>query len=198
MKVGDAVVSRDERTGENHLSKVTDLLRHSSGEGTLWLTLGNVPDAPWPLLLADAGAIESIGVTPAHPLHVVDRGWIMARDLRQGDRIDGLSGPLQVLELRMDLRTQEVYNISVESDATYFVGEFGAWVHNSKGGKGKGGKVRPNDKQNKEFKDALLEIGSRLGCPVSKKDQRRLHDEVTGQDYTFQDIVDIGIDIFTK
>jgi hypothetical protein len=54
-----------------------------------------------------------------------------AGDLKPGDRVEAQNGLLQVLATGVDLRVPPVYNLSVEDAETYFVGDLGAWVHNS-------------------------------------------------------------------
>ena len=56
----------------------------------------------------------------------------MATELRSGDQIDTRTGALVVVSSRFEVGPQEVYNLSVASDATYFVGAGEAVVHNGK------------------------------------------------------------------
>jgi Restriction endonuclease fold toxin 9/Pretoxin HINT domain len=132
LRIGDWVLARDDRTGETRAQRVTDILQHVATDGVVRLTLQRVPDPRQTLLLVDGGQSETLGVTAEHPIRVVGRGWVLARDLRPGDRVEARNGVLQVLATGVDLRMQPVYNLSVESDATYFAGDLGAWVHNEK------------------------------------------------------------------
>jgi len=74
---------------------------------------------------------EPINTTPEHPFFTHERGWVAAEDLALGDRIraaDGTWGVVERLLLRGD--TQVMYNLTVATAHTFFVGE-GQWlVHN--------------------------------------------------------------------
>jgi Pretoxin HINT domain len=124
--------SRDERTGETRPQRVTDLLQHMVTEGVIRLTLKRVPDPHQTLLLVSNAGTETLSVTATHPVRVAGRGWVPAGDLRPGDRVESRDGLLQVLAIGVDLRVQPVYNLSVENAETYFAGDLGAWVHNSR------------------------------------------------------------------
>ena len=77
-----------------------------------------------------------IGTTAEHPFFVEDKGWTPAFDLRIGDRVlleDGKC--LRVEGVADSGRVETVYNIEVENDHTYFVGEqnwgWAVWSHNT-------------------------------------------------------------------
>lgn len=55
-----------------------------------------------------------------------------------------------------------------------------------------------NQAQNKQFDDACKEIEKQIGRKLSKDDRRKLHDEITGQDMGFQDLVQHGVSMFKK
>jgi RHS repeat-associated protein len=60
-----------------------------------------------------------------------------------------------------------------------------------------GGTPGNNQAQNKQFRDAVREIEHRLGGISLDKDQRRqLHDDITGQDMGYQEIVERGVAMF--
>jgi len=76
-----------------------------------------------------------IGTTAEHPFFVEGKGWTPAFDLRIGDRVlleDGQC--LRVEGIGDSGRVETVYNIEVENDHTYFVGEknwgWAVWSHN--------------------------------------------------------------------
>jgi len=76
-----------------------------------------------------------IGTTAEHPFFVEDKGWTPAFDLKIGDRVlleDGQC--LRVEGVADSGRVETVYNIEVEGDHTYFVGEqnwgWAVWSHN--------------------------------------------------------------------
>jgi hypothetical protein len=63
---------------------------------------------------------------------IADRGWVSARKLEPGDELfTSRGGWLRVSNGTWTNRTTAVYNLEVEAFHTYFVGEVGAWVHNT-------------------------------------------------------------------
>jgi len=63
---------------------------------------------------------------------VEGKGWVDAEDLRTGDRVRQADGTTGVVWLKWTVyRTQEMYNLTVDTAHTFFVGE-GQWlVHNT-------------------------------------------------------------------
>lgn len=78
------------------------------------------------------GEPEMIGVTGLHPIWSEDRqDWIPAGELRVGERLQRADGGTAVLlESRLRPQVEPVYNIEVEGDHCYRVGELGVLVHN--------------------------------------------------------------------
>ena len=78
------------------------------------------------------GEAEVIGVTGLHPIWSEDRqDWITAGELRVGERLQRADGSTAVLlESRLRPQVEPVYNIEVERDHCYRVGEQGVLVHN--------------------------------------------------------------------
>jgi hypothetical protein len=75
---------------------------------------------------------KSQQTTPNHPFRSMDRkAWIQAGELRPGERIATLSGSLKLRETRYVPGLHKVYNLETHQDHTFFIGEMGAWVHNS-------------------------------------------------------------------
>jgi len=60
------------------------------------------------------------------------------------------------------------------------------------------GTPRNNVAQNKEFKDAVKATERKLNRKLSKDEIRMLHDEVTGQNYGFHQIVDEACAMFRR
>jgi len=80
----------------------------------------------------EEGGIETIGVTAEHPFRVKARGWIGAGALLPGDEVfTSTGGRLKVTGSTWLSKRQTVYNLEVEGYHTYFVGDVGAWVHNT-------------------------------------------------------------------
>jgi len=132
IKVGDSVLSYDERTGKTEYKPVLATFSHEAKE-VLDVTIEGEP--------------EPLGVTPQNPFFVhrardnTDDGdldgdgsageWISAGKLREGDQVrrpDGSWSPVVKIEKRESGAT--VYNFSVADNHTYFVGHIGTLVHN--------------------------------------------------------------------
>ena len=75
---------------------------------------------------------KPIGVTDLHPFWSVDRNaWVPAIDLEIGETLKTLTGT-SVVESRSKRQDRgTVYNIEVEGDHVYRVGESGVLVHNA-------------------------------------------------------------------
>ena len=54
----------------------------------------------------------------------------------------------------------------------------------------------PNPIQNRQFRDAVREISRQVGRPLTKAEERRLHDHISGEGLNYRDIIDVGIDEF--
>ena len=89
-----------------------------------------------PILEVVAGG-RVIGTTGEHPFWVVGKGWVPAGSLEVGDLLGGSGeGGVRVESVRDTGRVETVYNVEVEGDHTYFVGDetewgFDLWVHNA-------------------------------------------------------------------
>jgi RHS repeat-associated protein len=126
IRPGDHVLARDEGTGRTSARRVT---------GTSVRTV----DTVWRLALstdASGAPLETLTTTAGHPFYVAGRGFTLAGDLREGDRVVTRRGsPLVVRSLASERRSggYRVYNLEVEEDHTYFVGNEGGgvWVHNN-------------------------------------------------------------------
>jgi hypothetical protein len=53
-----------------------------------------------------------------------------------------------------------------------------------------------NRDQNRIFDEAVRRVGKRIGRALTKAEIRRLHDEITGDDYSLEQIVEIGMAMF--
>lgn len=137
VRVGDTVLSLDQRTGEVAYNRVIDtIVTHPSSLMTI----------SW---LADDGAAETVTGTPEHPFWVDQRqDFVPMGKLRVGDvlttsnnrcarviDVTAPRGPPAGLGddacLNSDVEEFVTYNFEVESAHTYFVGESGVLVHNA-------------------------------------------------------------------
>ena len=137
VEVGDQVLSRDPATGKDEAKTVTATVeRHAP----------SVVDVA--LRDAKTGQAETLICTPEHPLYVQGQGWVEAGSVGIGTSIVSRAGPaLQVTALTWQRNKAEelaagtgspfggytVYNLTVEDDHTFFVGNTGGgtWVHNN-------------------------------------------------------------------
>ncbi len=110
---GDVVVARDASTGLNTTAKVLSLIELPGAE-RLRLTF------------ASQGALE---VTGEHPLYRVGSGWVPASRLKVGDWLVTHSDQVQITAIE-SLPAVPVYNLSVDSPHTYFVGSDQVLAHN--------------------------------------------------------------------
>ncbi|KFE70050.1 polymorphic toxin-type HINT domain-containing protein [Hyalangium minutum] len=117
---GELVWSRNEETGQSDWRPVV----------RTFVT----PDQPvLRLELTDeAGQRTVLGVTGEHPFWVKDLGWVGASSLLPGQQVASAHGGwLKVGAATWEQARATVFNFEVEEFHTYFVGDVGAWVHNS-------------------------------------------------------------------
>jgi hypothetical protein len=53
-----------------------------------------------------------------------------------------------------------------------------------------------NREENRQFREAVRQIGQDLGRGLTLDEEDRLHREITGKHYSLAEIVDIGIAMF--
>jgi len=132
---------------------------------------------------------EEIVSTPTHPFYEPTKGWTEAINLRAGDILVLQNGEYVVIEkVQHEILEQpvKVYNFEVEDFHTYYVGTDGILVHNmcERMGKQNGNAPRSNQAQNKQFNDIIKSYG------LNKKEARILHDSITKQGYSRNEIID--------
>ncbi len=115
VEVGDYVLAWNETDGTFGYYEVTDTFSHE--------------DKVLTELVVDGEWIET---TPEHPFYVEGKGWTPADELRTGDKIRQADGTTGIVWLKWNVyKTQEMYNLTVDTAHTFFVGE-GQWlVHNA-------------------------------------------------------------------
>jgi RHS repeat-associated protein len=74
---------------------------------------------------------STVRATPEHPFWVEQRGWLPVGDLQVGDTVRGASGDLRVASLQSLAEVTDVFNLEVDGDHNYYVGELAALAHNS-------------------------------------------------------------------
>ncbi len=117
VKVGEKVLSFNERTGQTSFEPVLELMQH---DGTVQLVK----------VTLDSG--ENLEATAGHPFYVPGKGWNVAANLKVGDVLRLHNGVTLVIKtVETSTRFAKVYNLAVAQNANYFVGEDGVLVHNS-------------------------------------------------------------------
>ena len=151
VKVGDKVLSWDERTGERSERPVMELIQHEGVYELVKVTLENG---------------EQLEATSGHPFYVQGKGWNAAANLKVGDALL-LHNGTTVVVATVDSRVgwERVYNFSVAGNANYFVGSGGVGVHNA---------CMSNDQ--KALKDLVDELTNNGRKPLSQKDAETILD----------------------
>jgi len=113
LKVGDQVLTQSTKTGALGYKPVL-VVHHNPPSKTFRLKLGD----------------ETIVSSHFHRFWKPGSGWVMARDLKEGDPIRTLNGTVKVTAID-DGRVVPVFNLDVAGDADFFVGETGALAHDN-------------------------------------------------------------------
>lgn len=99
---------------------------------------------------------------------------------------------VKIISTSTEQTTVPVYNLEVATAHTFFVGEDGELVHNScklPRKPGSLGKAKGTDalrRENSAPRDAAKKYG------LDKDQQKKLHDEISGEGYDYQDILKIA------
>ena len=124
IRVGDLVLSRDEKTGETAYKPVTALIpKHERIVWTVTLAIGG----------GKSGAKEvTLRTTDDHPWRLATGVWVQTQQLGLGMRIVRADGaPADIVSVFNTGKNGAVYNLEVADFHTYFVGADRVWVHNS-------------------------------------------------------------------
>ena len=111
IQVGDRVLSQNSETGLLAFQPVVGVHR-SKPTPTVRLAIGD----------------ESIVATGIHRFWKAGKGWIMARDLKAGDRVRMIGGTATVRSIESG-KTQPVFNLDVAENRNFCVGTNGLLVH---------------------------------------------------------------------
>ena len=115
VKVGESVLSKNEKTGEVAAKKVIN----TSVRPDIWTRK----------LTFEGGAV--LETTDEHPLYVEGSGFAKAKEVGIGSSIVTRAGPgAKVVGVQADVRQTTVYNFTVDEFHSYFVGDAALWVHN--------------------------------------------------------------------
>lgn len=115
LRAGDEVMSWSEAQNAIAVSRVQEAF-HGRASKSIRLNIGR----------------DVVEVTPEHPVHSVERGWICARDVKNGEYLSANSGHAKVnhaLEINHGDGI-DVFNILIEGTHSYFVSSNGILFHN--------------------------------------------------------------------
>jgi hypothetical protein len=113
LAIGDQVLTQDPRSGTLSYQPVAAAVH-------------NKPDGLWKIKLGR----ETIQATGIHRFWKVGQGWVMARDLKRGDRLRAVGGVAEVADVEIG-EVQPVYNLEVMQAESFFVGKRGMLVHDN-------------------------------------------------------------------
>ena len=76
---------------------------------------------------------EIIQATPRHQFYIIDKGWIRAYELEEGDMISSTGEKMKInkIEQKYYLEKVPVYNLTVEGNHNYLITEYELLVHNA-------------------------------------------------------------------
>ena len=125
IRAGDLVSTRGPQTGKTESRKVVRTFIHPAHE-TVTAQLADE---------LTGQVVETLTATPEHPFYVLGRGFMPLGSLTVGTQVVTRAGPALVVASMVrhsDIGGVLVYNLEVEGDHTYFVGNAngGIWVHN--------------------------------------------------------------------
>ena len=113
LRAGDEVLTQDPKTGELRYQPIVAVY-HNPPNATLRIEL-------------DDDAIVATGI---HRFWKAGKGWVMARELKPGDRLRTLGGVSTVKSVT-DESVQPVYNLQVAEGESFFVGKIGVLAHDN-------------------------------------------------------------------
>ena len=164
VKVGDMVLSYNEKTKKNEFSRVLQTMIHFLYEKIYTLFIEN----------------DELIVTGNHRFYITRNNrqeWIEAADLRAGDLVLFADGSLHTIsKIKTKVRFLKVYNFEVSNTHNYYVGENKILAHNKGGGGGGGGKKEVKEKPKDEdryhdLKERIADLNTELKRLDKNKDR---------------------------
>ena len=114
LEVGDQVLTQNTATGTLSFEPILSVFHNP----------------PSRVLRIELSGNDAIVTTDIHRFWLVGKGWTMARELKQGDRMRLVSGVAEVVAIGTAPR-QSVYNLEVARNRNFFVGGQSALVHDN-------------------------------------------------------------------
>ena len=113
LHMGDMVLTQSTNSGALNYQPIL-LVHHNPPSPTFRVKLGD----------------DTIVTSPFHRFWKAGQGWVLARDIRAGDRLRLLSGTAVVEESTVG-PTELVYNLDIAEDADFFAGASAVLVHDN-------------------------------------------------------------------
>jgi hypothetical protein len=113
VRAGDQVLSQDTKTGQLSFQPVVTAY-HNPPNATYRIELGG----------------DSIVATGIHRLWKAGAGWVMARELKPGDRLRSATGVIEVTSVQTE-QVQPVYNLQLAGGDSFLVGTKGVLAHDN-------------------------------------------------------------------
>ncbi len=114
IEIGQLVLSYNEVTGDKEYQPVTHLIQSEKEHVFISITLEN-------------GVF--FNTTDEHPFYVGE-AWVPAKNLKENDKVVLLDKVLKVVSVTAHSKVSKVYNLSVDKNHTFYVGEQGVLAHN--------------------------------------------------------------------
>ncbi len=187
------------------LQKVSNILAHEFSGEIITIQIGNVAieaTSNHPFRVIGGADLLLRPIAGDIPIHErrgeEDAGkWVEAGKLKIGDTLLTISGEIALItKLERKHRTVRVFNLSVYGFNNYAVSSIGVLVHN------KGGALRKKPGKLGQFKgtnalrrenNVARDAARKAGLTIEQRD--KLHEEITGQNLSFKEILEIAIDI---
>mgnify|MGYP004621452777 CR=1 FL=1 len=118
IEIGQRVYAINTDTNERELKEVTNIFRGTS-------------DELYRLKIGD----EIVSATPKHQFYIVDKGWVRAYDLKEGDKIVSKETQDLVIEKIEHEKLEnpvKVYNLTIEGHHNYLITKYELLVHNAR------------------------------------------------------------------
>ena len=121
VRAGDWVLAADPETGELRQREVLETFE-----------VEEQPVLELVVVSGDGAYEDEIVVSYDHPFWVAGLGWVESAGLEVGDLLETAAGePVVVASVQALGEVETVFNLTVEGDHTFFVGDAGVWVHNT-------------------------------------------------------------------
>ena len=122
IKIGDIVLSYNEKTKKNEYKKVLEVFKHENVDDNIYsLTINN-------------SIIEASSIHPFYVKTINETKQVEAKDLKIGDIVinsDGNYYPITQIVVK-EMKSDNLYNIKVEDNHNYYVSNSNILVHNKR------------------------------------------------------------------